>query len=100
MNRAWGFYLALQIISNIKNMEMLTIPASARLVVEVLNEMANFKFFQNYYIKSMLRIHIFGNMQDLQQFLLGQGVMFLGVILLVIIGIVVLIFKIVKILVI
>lgn len=65
MNRAWSFYLTLQVISNIQNMPMLTIPASANLLVEVMSEMANFKLLTNYYIKRMLEIYVFGEFRDL-----------------------------------
>ena len=90
MNRAWSFYLTLQVIANIENMKMLTIPASADLLSNVLNEMANFKLLKNYHVKSFIQIHVFGELKDLQEFLLGQGMLFLGVLagilLLIILG--------------
>ena len=71
MNRAWSFYLTLQVISNIENMKMLTIPASANLLTEVLSELANFKMFENYFVKRFLQLHVFGRARALQEFLLG-----------------------------
>lgn len=81
MNRAWSFYLSLQIITNIENMKMLTIPASAQTFIKVMSEMANFKLMQNYHVKRMMQIYVFGDLKELQQFLMGQGMLFIGVLM-------------------
>lgn len=57
--------MALQVISNIKNLEMLTTPASANPIVDALYNMANFKMMENEFVKRYLRMYVFKEFKGL-----------------------------------
>ena len=45
MNRIWALYYMLQLLVNIKNFKQLLTPANAQLVVDMTDNVVNFKLF-------------------------------------------------------
>ena len=56
VDRAWSFYLALQVISNIHNFEeKLTIPASSWTMIRIIHKISSFKITEEPLVKSWIK---------------------------------------------
>jgi hypothetical protein len=58
--------------------------------------MSNFKIMENNTVKIWLKVHVFGNLSNLQEFLFGQGVLMTGFIMLFTVLIFMLLLKMIK----
>ena len=60
--RAWSFYLSLQIITNIHNFqEILIMPATSWPILRILQKISSFKLTEEPLVKSWIKLHIEGN---------------------------------------
>lgn len=80
MNRVWGMYNMIQLISNITNLKQLMIPANSHQFLMVLKNVAFFNMLKQIDVQLWLKENIFKNMSGLQELITGQGTIFFAMI--------------------
>ena len=80
MNRVWGLYNFLQVISNLRNYRRLMIPAASDFLLVMVESVSNFSFLKEQNVQVWLKEYVFGKSKKLQQILTGDGVMMLTLI--------------------
>ena len=61
MNRVWGFYNLLQLISNLQRYEALLIPAPSGYLLFILGNVSNFSILKEQNVQNWLKDVVFGN---------------------------------------
>ena len=72
MNRVWSMYLMLQITSNLIHLN-LQLPGNAEYITFMTEQISYFKVTEEKNVQYWLKLYVFGNVEWLQQALLGQG---------------------------
>ena len=69
MDKAWHFYLMLQVVSNIKQFDILCTPASAYPTILLIHQISSFKIAEDPVIKSYIKYWYDYSQQDFRKYM-------------------------------
>ena len=82
LNRVWGLYNMLQIVSNLVNYKLMSIPANSYYLLFILKNVSNFSIFKDENVQLWLKEHILSRADALREFLVSSDSLILAMIVL------------------
>ena len=76
MDKAWHFYLMLQVVSNIRNFDILVVPASAYPTILIISKISSFKITEEPLIRSYIKYLLDFHQNGFIHFIFYQGTFF------------------------
>ena len=73
LNRVWSLYNMLQLLVNLKNYTRLVVPANLVTILDLIQDVVYFSPLDDPVIQKYLKDHVFGRLENLQAFLVGNG---------------------------
>ena len=72
MNRIWSLYNMFQLLINLKNYELMQMPANLGMTLRKIETTVNFNVMEQPIVQLWLKQHVFGRMERLQEILVSN----------------------------